>query len=70
MVGLDRHAVGCLPDRYGADLGKDLRKVAVVLRVKVLNEYKGQARICGQIREQKLAGFQASSRGADPHHRQ
>ena len=57
------------PDRYGANLGKDLRKVAVVLRVEVLNEYKCQARICGQMRKQKLAGFQASSRGADPHHR-
>jgi hypothetical protein len=57
VVWLDLHAVSNLLDRYCTDPGEDLRQIAVVFRIEVLNEYECQTGSYRQMPKQKLKCF-------------
>ena len=71
MIGLSPGFAFHLRDRHPAFFGKQLRQMALVLRIEVLNQHECHARIVRQMAEQFRECFQSAGRGADTdNHRQ
>ena len=65
MVWLNFHAIARLLYVYWANPGQNPRKVAMMRRIEVLNEYERQTGIGGQVPKQKSESFHSSCRRAD-----
>jgi hypothetical protein len=63
VVGLGAHVALNLSDRHLAYLGKQLSQMAIVLRVKMLNQYECHAGVVRQMAEQLRECIQSTCGG-------
>jgi len=67
MIGLGSRVAQYLGDWHLADLGKQLSQMAIVLRVKMLNQYERHAGVVRQVAEQLRECFQSTGGGPYAH---
>ena len=63
MIGLGARVALYLGDRHLTHLGKQLSQMAIVLRVKMLNQYECHAGVVRQMAEQLRECFQSTGGG-------
>jgi hypothetical protein len=68
VVDLDRHVVFHLDNRHGGVGVEQLRRQALLIGGKMLDQHERQAAVGGQGVEETLEGIQASRRSTDTHH--
>ena len=69
MVGLHCHGLLDFGDRQPRDAGKQLGEFAFMLRVEMLDQHEGHARILRQFLQEFRKRLVAARRSADADHR-
>src|SRR6185369_16467398 len=65
MIRRDGGTMSDLADRHGSDPGQELGERAFMLRVEVLDEHEGKARVDRQMFEKLCEGFEPACRSAE-----
>jgi hypothetical protein len=70
VVGLHVHSLAHLANRHLRGLGKNLRQVAFVVRLQMRDIKDGQARVRGNVFQDRRERFESAGGGTDADHRE